>query len=674
MSIFIKLDSKIFYDGADTAVCHAIEDLRRDIARCCCGEKGADIRLVSCGIAAECFTLCVRDGALVISAGDALGYVYGIYEVSRQVLGVLPFWFWNDQRTAVRESCGVAEDFYYESKPAAVRYRGWFINDEVLIADWSVARDKKIPWQMAFEALLRLRGNLVIPGTDHNARKYAALASERGLYVTHHHAEPLGAEMFSRVYPHLIPSYREYPDKYEALWQEGIARQSGQRTVWNLGFRGQGDRPFWEDDPAYDTPQRRGELMSALIEKQYALVKQADPEAVCCTNLYGETMELYRDGFLTFPADVIKIWADNGYGRMVTRRQGNHNPRADAMPRPDGSPQGIYYHASFYDLQAANHITMHPNEPGFVQRELSAVEAAGAMDYWIINCSNIKPHVYMLDLIAAMWRDGANGVDVSAHREQYIRQYYRADGQQERLIEACFQTYFECPAQFGAHEDEHAGEQFVNHVPRMLISEYRRSRGARAEDLLWMCDGKDLEAQVRWYLACVLPAWERYKSFRKQCGGTALALAGGAEELFADSLGLQAQVLEECYEGARLVCKSLLAALARDYKRAFYLGGRAREAYVRADSCLRDREHGKWKGFYANECLTDIGQSVWVLEGYMSDVRNLGDGPHFFEWQREFLYPEEDRRVMLILNYEKHLTDLEIYELMCAHEGFADSE
>ena len=104
------------------------------------------------------------------------------------------------------------------------------------------------------------------------------------------------------------------------------------RVVWNIGFRGQGDRPFWEDDPQYDTSQKRGALISSLIRQQYDLVKQNDPDAVCCTNLYGEVMELYQQDCLDLPADVINIWADNGYGKMVSRRQGNDNPRVPALP------------------------------------------------------------------------------------------------------------------------------------------------------------------------------------------------------------------------------------------------------------------------------------------------------------------------------------------------------
>ena len=76
--------------------------------------------------------------------------------------------------------------------------------------------------------------------------------------------------------------------------------------------------------------------------------------------------------------DIIKIWADNGYGKMVSRRQGNANPRVPALPpRGDTSAHGIYYHASFYDLQAASHITMLPNSTEFVARELADVMAHG---------------------------------------------------------------------------------------------------------------------------------------------------------------------------------------------------------------------------------------------------------------------------------------------------------
>ena len=99
--------------------------------------------------------------------------------------------------------------------------------------------------------------------------------------------------------------------------------------------------------------------MSSIMRMQYDLVKEHDKDAVCCTNLYGEIMALYRDGYLEIPEDVIKIWADNGYGKMVSRRQGDEDPRVYALPTDsDHGRHGIYYHVSFYDLQAAS-----PTEP-----------------------------------------------------------------------------------------------------------------------------------------------------------------------------------------------------------------------------------------------------------------------------------------------------------------------
>ena len=117
-------------------------------------------------------------------------------------------------------------------------------------------------------------------------------------------------------------------------------------------------------------------------------------------------MTIYNHN-LYLPEDVIKIWADNGFGKMVTRRQENHNPRISALPNEnDRGSHGIYYHASFYDLQAANHMTMLPNSAEFVCKELGEVIKRGMKDYWIINCSNVKPHVYFLDLIAKLWKNG----------------------------------------------------------------------------------------------------------------------------------------------------------------------------------------------------------------------------------------------------------------------------
>ncbi len=661
--LIINRNTKILGNIENKSVVKAVENLKRDIDNVCSSssKNANDIYLEKIPMADEQFSIIVENENLKVRANDTLGFVYGIYEISKTILGIQPFWFWNDQIFDKKEEILVPQNFAYNSVPCKVKYRGWFINDEVLLHKWNVDCTASKPWEMAFEALLRCRGNMVIPGTDKNSKIYASMASDMGLYITHHHAEPLGAQMFARAYPELNPSYAEHKEKFQQLWKDGIQAQKNMNVIWNLGFRGQGDCPFWDNDPQYKTPQSRGELMSTLIKKQYDLVKEVLPNAICCTNLYGETMELYRDGYLKLPEDVIKIWADNGYGKMVTRRQGNHNPRIKALPNDDDNGRhGIYYHVSFYDLQAANHVTMLPNSADFIEKELMSVLKHGIDDYWIINCSNVKPHVYFLSLIAKMWQEG--NVDVKEQRMDYINRYYGKDNAMQ--IADLFEAYADTALQYGVNEDDHAGEQFVNHVPRILIHQYLKNKDTLAEDLLWATQSKSLQGQIDWYYELCLKAQDSYEGFIRKCEQLDAVLENHSCTLFRDSLYLHGQIYYYCYQGAVFVCRSLSAALAGDYQKAFYYAGKARKKYLQADKFMRDREHGKWHDFYANECLTDIKQTAWVLEYLMGYVRNLSDGPHFFEWQRDFLYSKEDRRVLLIYNMENHLKDQELFTLM----------
>ena len=191
-----------------------------------------------------------------------------------------------------------------------------------------------------------------------------------------------------------------------------------------------------------------------------------------------------------------------------------------------------------------------------------------------------------------------------------------------------------------------------------------KDKNHRAENLRWTGGGETLEEQVEWYGKLCEKGTENYKEYLDLCEKTVCMLREENKVLFRDSLLLQVQIHSHCYQGAYYVTKALKPAMDQDYRHAFYYAGKARAEYLEADRAMQQREHGKWKGFYRNECLTDVKQTAWVLEGLMAYIRNLGDGPHYYQWQREFLYPEEDRRVMLILNLENHLKDDELFKLM----------
>lgn len=715
----LNINSGILFTECESdAVKIAADALKRDIKNTCLetDKKGMNISLKqSNDIASECFIIKVKtidEGdengrCLVISASDDLGLIYGIYFVSKEFLGVNEFWFWNEQIFVKKEGYEVPDDFYYESKPYKVRFRGWFVNDEVLIDDWKPNGDNDLPWEMTFEALLRCGGNMTIPGTDENAHIYCEMASKMGLWITHHHAEPLGAQMFARAYPDFDASYDKYPDLFEKLWREGIEKQKNYKVIWNLGFRGQGDRPFWADDPAYDTDEKRGALISKLIRKQYDLVRSYDGNAIFCSNLYGETMELYKKGLIDLPEDVIYVWADNGFGKMVSRRQGNHNPRVYSLPE-DGTKgkHGIYYHASFYDLQAAAQMTMLPNSPEFVVKELLNIYDKKADDFWVINCSNVKPHAYYLGLIAEMWKeqecfDGFGGkcvddkdtdkyvdsikgkaspsiVDdyVNDYCLSYCSRYYGKE-YSDKISELYKMWPLYCPL-YGPNEDDHAGEQFTNHGARVLttafITGFDAKRPACAEaarEWLWFSNKETLREQIAEYKAVIEPAAAGYKEYLDKCMAVYDDIRTGnsdAAQLLYNTLIWQVEYHMYSFLGALHTCRALEACLitndAINYLKAFYEAGLGAKAFKTGYEKMRDAEKGIFKGFYENDCEADIRQSYYVLMGLMSFVRFHGDGPHFYKWQRMFQQGAGGNKVHLILRIRKHLTDEELFDLI----------
>ena len=613
----------------------------------------------------EQYQIEVGGNTILIRAGDNLGMIYALLYLSEAFLGISPFWYWNDQGFVRRPWVEVPEGRYC-SQPYRMRYRGWFINDEVLLDAWgkeyydeSTGIVENEAFEMAMETLLRLGGNMVIPGTDRNSHKYKKLAADMGLWITHHHAEPLGAEMFSRKYPDLTPSYRQYPELFHALWREAIEEQKDNNVIWNIGFRGQGDRPFWVDDPIYDTPVKRGELISSLILKQYEMLQEYMESPVCCTNLYGEVMELYKQGYITLPEDIIYIWADNGYGKMVSRRQGNHNPRTVALPPEPKGHHGIYYHASFYDLQAASHITMLPNSTEFVKGELESAMEKGVRELLLINCSNVRPHTYMLDAIARIWGKRED--------KTYTQMYFPGAARQ---VQEVYESYFRSMLQYGPNEDDHAGEQYYHYTMRAVCHGWLLGKFREAEeDLVWLTGGKTLTEQVEWIKGKAeeaLPTMERHYSLCRELADM-LKDEGMEEEfgLFLDGPMLQAVIHYKSLLAQEMMCEAYKCMIdGKNYEDAFVKIG---DTII----CLRDilqamteAGHGKWRGFYDNDCLTDVKYTAYMLEKVMGYIRNRGDGPHYYQWALKYMYSEAEHRVVLITNMRNHPKDWELYEAM----------
>lgn len=671
MNFILSLNTTILCSVPSASVANAVSILQRDI-NTCLTDKDAPHTSICLKqeehMAAESYRITAAEPSLMtLTAGDDLGFIYGLLKISEVFLEISPFWFWMDQKLKKQPFISIPADTVLTSPVPHVRFRGWFLNDEVLFLHWDNGEPKDFPWRMAFEALLRCGGNMVIPGTDKSSRQYAELASRYGLWITHHHAEPLGAEIFARAYPDLSPSWAENPQCFLKLWEDAAIRQKDMKVVWTLGFRGQGDCPFWESrgEECFDTPKKRGRLISDLIERQRQIVCQYVKNPIFCTNLYGEVMELYNQGFITLHPDIIKVWADNGYGHMCTRRQDNHDARVCSLPQAqDAGPHGVYYHISFHDLQAASHMTTLPNTVDFVNRELNTAWERGIRDYWIINSSNVRPHVYYLDAVRKLWFGEA--VSDAGHAAAFCDLYYEGN---EKAAD-CLAHYASSLLQYGPHEDQHAGEQFYNYCVRLLSRQFIRNRSETAQGLLWLTGPLSLKEQTERILDIHKKGLPSIMAYYERCQNTSGTLTGANRQLFDTTVLLQAKIHCFCCQGAISFCEGLLEFWKGDCQKSFYLLGKGAELFTAADEAMHQAEYGVWKGFYENDCLTDIRFTSYMIWSAMHMIRVLGDDARLADWYEDFVRPQADRKVRLLAITDHHMTDEALYEAMKSSKKF----
>ncbi|MDX8045595.1 glycosyl hydrolase 115 family protein [Gracilibacillus sp. S3-1-1] len=593
-----------------------------------------------------------------VQGNDELGIIYGVLYVSKVYLNIDPYWFWADLSVQKKDSISIPMKQVISKQPK-VRYRGWFVNDEVCLIGWK----KEYPptrevWLPVFEALLRLGGNMVIPGTDlprHGI--HFELASELGLWITHHHAEPLGAEMFKRAFPDKQASYTRHQDLYESLWEEAIQQQKDKKVIWVLSFRGQGDEPFWKQDSSYDTPEKRGELISNVIAKQLHLVKNYVEEPVCCVALYGEISELYKSGNISLPDGIIKVWADNGYGKMVSRRNGNEDFRIPSVPEgTDQGKQGLYYHVTFHDLQASNHLTMFPSSPSIISRELENAIQYGGDDYLLVNAGNIRMHLYSLELVSEIWKNGK--VDTKDCLTRFIKRLYSSHHQE---LSNLYHQYFECTILYGEHEDNRAGEQFYHHPVRKIISHWIQGKyGQNLPSLNWVTGDRSFSEQVQWLKEKCEDYVERWSELMRKCEQLHVRLNNNDKQRFADQLIIQVKLHESGCKGFIDVCTAFHYFREKKYPEAFVYASEAIWHYQKGYEAMRLSEHGKWKDFYKADWLTNVESTIQNVDTLRKFIRMYGDSPDFFLWYKKYLMPEKEKYIYLENTHRKPLTDDEL--------------
>ncbi|HEX6465550.1 MAG TPA: glycosyl hydrolase 115 family protein, partial [Vicinamibacterales bacterium] len=333
---------------------------------------------------AESFSISARGNVVTLSGKDMRGTLYAIYQFSEEFLGVDPQYYWTDH-APMRQARIEIPDGTDRNYPAPVfTYRGFFINDEDLLTGFAPAPASEhtgislAMWNRIYETILRLKGNIVAPGTwIFSDEPQIALAAKRGLIVTQHHAIPLGINVAR--WPEDAPyTYGSHPEVLQRAWKNAVAGYAPtQEVLWTVGLRGLSDSSYatYDATVAHDN-HALGRVIGDAMAEQVRIVRAIRPDASFITNLWQEGARLVQAGDLHIPEGVHAVWADDGYGNLQD---------AGRVKAGDGA----YYHVAMMN-QRANQLT----EMVPVQRiyaELGRYIKAGATHYLLLNVSDIRP-------------------------------------------------------------------------------------------------------------------------------------------------------------------------------------------------------------------------------------------------------------------------------------------
>lgn len=554
--------------------------------------------------------------AIVLTGSDVRGTIYAIYQFSQQFLGVDPLYWWTDHPPKHQSQVSVP-DHYAESQAPAFRYRGFFINDEDLLTGWKSGipdgTDISLKtWNRVFEAILRLKGNMVIPGTwifSYEPQIQAAV--NRGLVVTQHHANVLGLDPYR--WPKDKPySFESAPGLLEAAWKRAIEDYpKNAEIVWSVGYRGQNDYPFWVvDKNAPSTPEGRAKVIQDAISKEIEILRAQKPHAPIVLNAWAETASFLHAGFLKVPSGVTLVWPDDGHGTI--RDQGEIS-----------AGEGVYYHTAMIDWRSNHFSELVPLER--IRHELGRAAKAGATDYLIVNTSNLRPVVMTSRATMELaWNPkpwiAARPDEASVYLNQWSREEFGEKA--ASAIDKYYQAYFQAPAKYGKAEDARMGDQFYEIMSRFILVHLSKGDINTPFRRFGMRESRTI-AQFAATIesACneAAPRWQK-----------TLELAEAARSLVPENRRefFQANVLTQVeinlHSNKMLMDIAKAAQTTSNTERMPLIQSALREGEA-IQKALNAADYGKWAGFYTDgDWLLDVPLTVNLEKAYIRQLEGRG--------------------------------------------------
>ncbi|WP_046731109.1 glycosyl hydrolase 115 family protein [Streptomyces humi] len=380
--------------------------------------------------------------AFVIAGSDPRGTIFGVYDVSYGI-GISPWYWWDDVPPARRTGVWVLPGRFTQGTPA-VRYRGFFINDEnPALGTWAPAHfgPGKAPgypggfnadfYARVFEVLLRLKGNYLWPAVwgrafaeddPENHRR----AADYGVVMGTSHEAPMmrGIEEWNR---HAAGgrdpyggtgewSYLRNAEAIRAYWRAGVRRMvdEGFEGVVTLGMRGNGDTGLPDGDGI--------ELMREIIAAQRRIIEEETGRPAAETpqvwTLYKE-VQRYWDRGLRAPDDVTVVLTDDNWG----------NIRKHPSPaEPRGGGYGLYYHFDYVGA-GRNYKWVDTANLRNVWDQLHQAHAYGNHGLWVANVGDLKGNELPTEFfLTYAWNPGRWDIDrLGEWERRYARQNFGAE-------------------------------------------------------------------------------------------------------------------------------------------------------------------------------------------------------------------------------------------------------
>jgi hypothetical protein len=591
--------------------------------------------------------------AVCLNGADMRGTIFAIYQFSQMYLGVDPMYLWTDKQPEKHSSITLPADFGRLFPKPVFRYRGFFPNDEDLLTGWihppkgeqtGIALSV---WDNIYETTLRLKGNMVVPGTwifADDAQIHAA--TERGLIVNQHHAIPLGVNVAR--WPRDVPyNFSTNPEILRRAWTNAVANyKPDEEILWSVGLRGLSDSSYASLDPSVrNNDPLLGQRVSQAITEQIAIVRAKYPKAQFVTDLWQEGARLMQNGYLKIPPEVMLVWADTGYGDMQ-----------DGGKVAAG--QGAYFHVAMMNGQANQLSEMVP--VSVIDSELGRYIKAGATSYLLINTSDLRPVAMTTRaLMDVAW--GGVPADASDQDGAFYRHWASEEfgAKSADELAGVYKDYFAAPSERGSFGFGGAGPPGLTSAgnappppPPVPLSNVKREEGDQHYHseirrlILDILSEHQVEAvpsqSPKWTLPRLMPSPDAFQTSAalardiKECEeaqprwDAVWKRAVAAESLVdADRRDYyQAELLtmitinQESNRALLLVAKAVQDSNAGDADKAGSEAAEALQSLDKIQQSMSAAEYGKWKNWYRGDWLTGVYRTRELVQAYSDHLKD----------------------------------------------------